>query len=236
MQKADWFTEIGWQASENPHHLYAILERRGIASLRKLRLASVACCLALSGDHNCILNSLIEVSERYADGQTAYKDMHEAAGRVRALCDPGATVDSRDYFVARAVAGCGHRQARAGFQDAILCLLGCSWGGPNLPGHQGEFKIAVDEKARTCCRVIRDILGNPFRPVSVDPAWLTWHERTVPKLAQTIYDGRRYDLMPILADALEEAGCTSADILDHCREPGPHVRGCWVLDLMLGKE
>jgi hypothetical protein len=70
---------------------------------------------------------------------------------------------------------------------------------------------------------------------SLDPEWLTWKHGTVPKLAQTIYDDRRFDLLPILADALQEAGCTNADILLHCHSPGPHVRGCWVVDLLLGK-
>ena len=84
--------------------------------------------------------------------------------------------------------------------------------------------------------LLRDIFGNPFRLSTIEPDWLTWNDRTVPKLAQAIYDDRRYDIMPILADALEEAGCTDAAILDHCRGPGPHVRGCWVVDLILGKE
>jgi hypothetical protein len=82
----------------------------------------------------------------------------------------------------------------------------------------------------------RDVFGNPFRSASFDSGWLTWNEGSVPKLAKTIYDDRRFDLMPILADALEEAGCDDATILDHCRGPGPHVRGCWVVDLLLGKE
>ena len=83
--------------------------------------------------------------------------------------------------------------------------------------------------------LLRDVFGNPFRLLSVQRHWLTWNDRTIPKLAQTIYDDRRFDLLPILADALEEAGCDNADILAHCRGPGPHVRGCWVVDLLLGK-
>jgi hypothetical protein len=86
------------------------------------------------------------------------------------------------------------------------------------------------------CDVMRDILGNPYRPVPViDPAWLKWNGGTVRKLARAIYDERRHGELPILADALEEAGCTSADLLEHCRGAGPHFHGCWVLDLLLGK-
>jgi hypothetical protein len=80
--------------------------------------------------------------------------------------------------------------------------------------------------------LLRDVLGNPFHPTECNPAWLAWNDGTVPKLAQAIYDERRFGDLPILADALEEAGCTDAAILDHCRGPGPHVRGCWVVDLL----
>ena len=79
---------------------------------------------------------------------------------------------------------------------------------------------------------LRDIFGNPFRPVVADPAWLT---PTAVSIASSIYQDRAFDRLPSLADALEEAGCTHADVLLHCRTPGEHVRGCWVVDLVLGK-
>ncbi len=83
--------------------------------------------------------------------------------------------------------------------------------------------------------IIRDIF-DPFRPQpSIETRWLSWNDGTIPKLAQAIYDDRAFDRLPILADALEEASCTDADILNHCRQPGEHVRGCWVVDLLLGK-
>ncbi len=83
------------------------------------------------------------------------------------------------------------------------------------------------------CNQFRDVTGNPFRPVAVDPAWRT---ATAVGIAQAIYDDRAFDRLPILADALQDAGCENADILAHCRGDGPHVRGCWVVDLVLGKE
>jgi hypothetical protein len=64
---------------------------------------------------------------------------------------------------------------------------------------------------------------------------LTWNDGTVIKIAQAIYNERAFERLPILADALEDAGCDNADILRHCREPGEHMRGCWVVDLLLGK-
>jgi hypothetical protein len=81
--------------------------------------------------------------------------------------------------------------------------------------------------------LLRDIFGNPFRPVAFDPAWRT---STAVALAEQMYDSRDFGAMPILADALQDAGCDSEDILNHCRAPGDHVRGCWVVDLVLGKE
>lgn len=90
--------------------------------------------------------------------------------------------------------------------------------------------------------LLRDIFGNPFRAVTTDPAWLAWNDRTSPNLAQAIYDepelpSGHFDTgrLAILADALEESGCADADILGHCWSPGPHVRGCWVVDLILSK-
>ena len=78
-----------------------------------------------------------------------------------------------------------------------------------------------------------DIFGNPFRPITLDPRWLT---SSVLDLSRTIYDERVFERMPIIADALMDAGCDSEEIINHCRGPGPHVRGCWVVDLLLGKE
>ena len=81
--------------------------------------------------------------------------------------------------------------------------------------------------------MIHEVVGNPFRPVQVDPAWLT---SDVVLLATGIYDDRAFDRMPILADALQDAGCDNDDILNHLRDPNAtHVRGCWALDLILGK-
>jgi hypothetical protein len=80
------------------------------------------------------------------------------------------------------------------------------------------------------------VLGNPFRPATIDTAWLTWHDGLLVSMAQQMYVSRNFGDMPVLADALEDAGCTNPDILGHCRQPGEHVRGCWVVDLVLGKK
>jgi hypothetical protein len=82
-------------------------------------------------------------------------------------------------------------------------------------------------------QLLRDIFGNPFRPVAFDSHWRT---ADVLGLARAIYDDRAFERMPILADALMDAGCENEEIINHCRGEGPHVRGCWVVDLILGKE
>jgi hypothetical protein len=84
--------------------------------------------------------------------------------------------------------------------------------------------------------LLRDIFDPLLvRNNPITPDRMTWRDETVTRLAASIYDKRAFDRLPILADALEEAGCTDAAILEHCRGPGPHVRGCWVVDLLLGK-
>jgi hypothetical protein len=83
--------------------------------------------------------------------------------------------------------------------------------------------------------VVREMFGNPFSPVVPDADWLEWHDGVVWKMARTIYNEYRFEDLPILADALEDAGCTESDLLVHCRSDGIHTRGCWAVDLLLGK-
>ncbi len=79
---------------------------------------------------------------------------------------------------------------------------------------------------------LRDIFGDPYNPVTFDTCLRT--EAAV-GLARGVYESQDFAPMPVLADALEDAGCADPDILAHCRGPGPHARGCWVVDLVLGK-
>ncbi|MBA4192538.1 MAG: hypothetical protein C0467_31610 [Planctomycetaceae bacterium] len=93
-----------------------------------------------------------------------------------------------------------------------------------------EFRRGEEEREQS--HLLRDIFGNPFHPVVFLSEWRT---STSVAIAQQMYDSRDFTAMPILADALQDAGCDSAQVLDHCRSGGPHVRGCWVIDLLLGK-
>src|SRR5260370_5680812 len=97
------------------------------------------------------------------------------------------------------------------------------------------FHLPSDER-RSQADLLRCIFGNPFRPSIVNLSGLSLKDDTVRNLAHSIYEERAFDRLPILADALEDAGCTDAAILEHCRGPGPHVRGCCVVALLLGKQ
>src|SRR5262249_22507541 len=92
--------------------------------------------------------------------------------------------------------------------------------------------VAQPAEPAAQAHLLRCIFGDPYRPATIDPVWLA---PGVANLAQTLYEDRAFDRMPELAAALEAAGGKDADLLGHCRQPGPHVRGCWVVDAILGK-
>jgi hypothetical protein len=116
--------------------------------------------------------------------------------------------------------------AKSSLNAAWECIRHASY----LVG-EGVMQAAEERAAQT--QLLRDIVGNPFRPVSFSPEWRT---STAVGIAKGMYESRNFDAMPILADALQDAGCDNADILNHCRDTSAtHVRGCWVVDLVLGK-
>ena len=99
-----------------------------------------------------------------------------------------------------------------------------------------DSEALAEGESRAELTLVRDIFGNPFRPITFDPAWLTWHDSLLVLMARRMYESRDFSDMPVLADALEEAGCTNPDLLSHCRSKSDHVRGCWLIDLLLNKE
>ena len=105
----------------------------------------------------------------------------------------------------------------------------CAFGSNSRP----DWDAGYDAEERNQVALARDIFGNPFRPVAFEPDWRT---STAVAIAKQMYDARDFGAMPILADALQDAGCENEDVLTHCRDAmGVHVRGCWVVDLVLGK-
>jgi hypothetical protein len=184
------------------------------ASERRRWLFVCACCRLIPGFMSSQPDrQSVEVAERWAEDGFSYE-----------VDFPwGEAFDIRWYrrYVPNATA-----RALETYSDAIWALCYNS-------GRAHTFDEAKREGDRCLVALIRDIFGNPFRPVALDPAWLT---SDVLVLARGIYADQAYDGMPILADALQDAGCTNEDVLNHGRNAtATHVRGCWVLDLLLGK-
>jgi hypothetical protein len=211
-------TEAEWLASEDWHPMLRFLDRMVAAGnekppaarweslLRKENLFSAACCRLLWDWLTDGFRGAVLDIERHAD-------------------DPGQPdangVELEHEFEL------SRRAAPEPVQSAFDALH-ATWRFDDV-----TFGNAAVRKEQT--PLARDIFGNPFRPAVVDPAWLLWNESGVRKLAQSVYAERAFDRLPVLADALEDAGCADADLLSHCRSGGPHVRGCWVVDALLGK-
>jgi len=180
----------------------------GIGTDRQLRLFRCGWWRRMPGrSSDPRLLTAVEVAERFADGLVTEMECEYARIRV----DLMSRTSSEEIESAGAANECLEPA-----QNHIY------YTGADDPPERDAIKQ----------RLLRDIFGNPFRPVAFDPAWRT---ATATSLAEAIYADRAFDRLPILADALEDAGCTSADVLEHCRQPGEHVRGCWVVDLVLAK-
>ena len=156
-----------------------------------------------------------EAEERYADGLATADEVIDA-WRRRVI--PGADAFVTSQWV---VAGRAWGNALENARDAIAML-----------GGKSDLVVRRAIEAAQC-DLIRDIAGDPFRPIVPDARWRT---NNVLALARGVYDDRAFDRLPILADAMMDAGCEDDLIIEHCRGEGPHVRGCWVVDLVLGKE
>jgi hypothetical protein len=110
-----------------------------------------------------------------------------------------------------------------------------SWTVRGSRGYAFGCGAPTEEEHEQHRRLVREIFGNPFRPATLAPNWLTWEDGLARGLAQVMHRERDFERMPVLGDMLEDAGCDDEAILSHCRGAGPHVRGCWVVDLLLGK-
>jgi hypothetical protein len=225
-------TEAEWLAATDPEPMLAF--HRGKASDRKLRLFAVACCrriLHLFTEH-LRFGEAVEVAERSADPPVSTVDLDMVCGgaaeafRVANNLDPdepGLATGETWGKLAWGYHAAFNASSRHLSADRIFDVAeGAAMSTTSFPPER-EFQTML----------LRDIFGNPFRPVSLDPSWRT---STVVSLGEGIYADRAFDRMPILADALQDAGCDSEEVLDHCRGGGVHVRGCFVIDLLLGKE
>ena len=219
-------TEATWLAATDPTPMLEFL--RGKASERKLRLFLVATARSV-GDKidREDMRQAVEAGERHADGLITDEELHRHSSAMYGyFTDP--TPEMREWF---AGISRGSRERLATFKLAHSCVF--TQRGLMTIMTLNAYRDGLVLTRQYQPSLLRDIFGNPFRPVAVDRSWLT---STVVSLAQGIYADRAFDRLPILADALQDAGCENADVLGHCRGPGPHVRGCWVVDLVLGKE
>jgi hypothetical protein len=123
-------------------------------------------------------------------------------------------------------------RSNSGLQALLSANRGDAAGAMQSSSWARAATLNPDAEMVAQAALVREVFGNPYRAAPADPEWLS---STVTTLARVIYDNRSFELMPILGDALEDAGCTNIDILTHCRDPHEHVRGCWVLDLLLGR-
>jgi hypothetical protein len=232
-------TEAEWIGGADPLMMMAFL--RGRVSNRKLRL------YALAGSKPPVVPSpecdqVHALAERYADGEASESEVapfREQPGidRVaqfwwfegRRLLKHDAHEAATECLEIRIAAR--WVQIEAGMPGMRLDLAG-QWEYFTTTEPDQFWSYENPEAVPGQVDTIRDVVGNPFRPVTFSPAWRT---NTVLSLARTMYESRDFSAMPILADALQDAGCDNDDVLSHCRGAGPHVRGCWVCDLVLGK-
>jgi hypothetical protein len=236
-------TEQEWLTCTDPTPMLEFLG--GEASGRQLRLFACACCGQVG---NYItdgrLQEAVRTAERFADGKASEEELRHAAEgaeeaytylRFGRIADDG--LGSGGLIDGQVMAAIAVQETVAGdnmvihapyVADSAAEAIACE----TVGAPEKDIK-AKNDHCRRQCVFVRDVFGNPFRPVSLDPSWRT---PSVVNLANAIYDNRAFECLPLLAGAVEEVGCRDAELLAHCRAPGPHVRGCCVVDLILGKK
>lgn len=204
-------TEAEWSTCSDPAAMVGMMANW--TSERKLRLFS---CGAVRQVWDWLVDersrNAVEAAELYADGLLSHDQLERACRDAHQASQIAESLPQTRLGVAAAAWTCDS-PAR------VSTLHAC-----RISNHQSHLQHQAN--------LLRCIFGNPFREAVFADSWRS--ERGV-ALASAIYTELAFDRMSILADALEEAGCDHADILSHCRGPGPHVRGCWVVDLVLGK-
>ncbi|AMV27479.1 hypothetical protein VT84_23970 [Gemmata sp. SH-PL17] len=228
--------EEEWLTCGDPIPMLNSLERA--TSKRKLRLFACACCYRIL-PHLRLAESrtALKMNEQYADGEVPLTDLLSVARLHR-------NVVGSNRFTAVGAVECavGLDYTYGQLLPALVCAIGAAsnaaWVAAGVLEDKGQRPTAKEraQKSREDAvqtEFVRDIFGNSFEPIIFSPSWRT---STAVALASQMYKARDFSAMPILADALQDAGCDRADMLDHCRGPGPHVRGCWVADLVLRKK
>ncbi|HEX5270049.1 MAG TPA: hypothetical protein VFW33_06170 [Gemmataceae bacterium] len=234
-------TEAGW-LNEYFHAqsmLCGLRESTNVARTkvgrRKLRLFACGCCAMFWKHlHSPRLRKAVEVAERFAEGLATKDELEAAAADAHEFIGCEEPYGQEQTAVWMAQSTTMAQPFAAAFNITARPVPAPGWGSDV---RDRDAVIRDDQKCEAMTReLLRDIFGNPFRPSTPLPrAILAWNGGTVRRLAETIYEERAFDRLPILADALLDAGCDNEELIAHCRSAGPHVRGCWAVDLILGK-
>ncbi|HUY89796.1 MAG TPA: hypothetical protein VMV10_13765 [Pirellulales bacterium] len=242
-------TEAEWLFNEDPAPMARFL--RGRTSDRKLRLLACACCRTVWPSIPAVFQEAIRVAEEHAEGCATDVELGRAVSAAHRARRKGNALERTVYDAAR----CGGFDPAAvakGIASVVaytaaphpspvarVTIVGGQPVWEEIPPNADRlrWKASCVSHLLLESSLLRDIIGPLiFRPVDVQAGVLTWNDSAVVKLAQGIYREGAFDRLPILADTLEEAGCNDVDILGHCRQQRLHVRGCWVVGLLLGKE
>jgi hypothetical protein len=212
-------TESEWLKATDPQAMLSFLEHGGRASERKMRLFAVACYWQVEVFHwdEPLFDAEVEAVGRYADGLIGRDGLLAASLAHYRQLFPGEE-ESALQFVS---------------QEADYAAWMADWAAQRTRyAGEGAWPAGAAEAGQA--DLLRDIFGPlPFREVHLDLGWLT---PSVLSIARRAYDERDFTALPVLADALADAGCDNEDLLRHCREPGlAHCRGCWIIDLLLGR-
>jgi hypothetical protein len=218
-------TEAEWLTCGNPGRMLYILAP-STATERKLRLLAVGCIARverLAADPN--LSTVLEAAERYADGAASRATFLSAAAAVSGWELTDSEPQARDRL--------GSERWAVQLWAAAFHNKDAYWGvTQHCTGAIARRGLEDHALAQTHADLVRDLFGNPFRRALLPPIWKI---QLAVAIAESVHEERNFGLMPVLADALEDAGCSDPIVLDHCRGPGPHARGCWMLDLLLRK-
>jgi hypothetical protein len=226
-------TEAEWLSATDPRMMLEFL--RGEASDRKLRLFALVCLTAVDVRlRDARSRAAVAMLEDYADRRASQQSLLEAhAEALDAMNEAFEDASEQRWFLADYAACAAVCVAVDAHPIDIVDVSRCCLDSVGaLATGVNESHLRAAESARQS-EMIHCVFGNPFAHVAFDPAW---RSETAFALATGIYANHAFDRLPILADALEEAGCDHPDVLSHCRGPGPHARGCWVVDGVLGKE
>lgn len=235
-------TEADWKTCKVPQDMTEFLRTkhqaaRRKAGRRKLRLFACAC---IRGIWSLLVQpesrQAVEVAERFADGLATNEELAQARRRARfATSKSSLETDLQFWQAAEAAVHVASRRFDGGDHISVphaASGAATAWAFEQTRlGEKGHDQLKARQLA-LYADWLRDIVGNPFQSKSLNPTWLT---PTVTAIVQTISTDRTYRDLPILADALEEAGCDDRELLDHLRSSGPHLLGCWALDLILNK-